>query len=94
MWFKIEIETRLDDRRADRIVSAASAERRNLPLVIAPRKAERILRQRRMVQGDPHPVAKFRVIGPLSNSPIFAKAFGCKAGDAMVRAEDQRCTVW
>jgi endothelin-converting enzyme/putative endopeptidase len=25
--------------------------------------------QKLMVQGDPHPVAKFRVIGPLSNYP-------------------------
>ena len=38
--------------------------------------------QRKMVQGDPHPVAKFRVNGPLSNLPAFSKAFSCKAGDA------------
>jgi len=50
--------------------------------------------QRRMVQGDPHPVAKFRVIGPLSNLPPFAEAFGCKAGAAMVRPATQRCEVW
>jgi putative endopeptidase len=47
-----------------------------------------------MVQGDPHPVAKFRVIGPLSNFPPFADAFSCKAGSAMVRPESQRCVVW
>ena len=50
--------------------------------------------QRLMVQGDPHPVAKFRVIGPLSNTPNFAQAFACKAGAAMVRPDAQRCTVW
>ncbi len=50
--------------------------------------------QRLMVQGDPHPVAKFRVIGPLSNSPNFAKAFSCAAGAAMVRPDATRCTVW
>ena len=33
-----------------------------------------------MIQGDPHPIAKFRVIGPLSNMPEFAHAFSCKAG--------------
>jgi putative endopeptidase len=50
--------------------------------------------QRLMVQGDPHPVAKFRVIGPLSNLPAFQKAFACKPGDAMVRPPDKRCEVW
>ncbi len=50
--------------------------------------------QRTMIQGDPHPVAKFRVIGPLSNLPAFSEAFSCKAGDAMVRPEADRCEVW
>ena len=50
--------------------------------------------QRLMVQGDPHPVAKFRVIGPLSNMPAFQKAFSCKAGSEMVRPPEKRCEVW
>jgi len=50
--------------------------------------------QRKMVQGDPHPIAKFRVIGPLSNLPAFAEAFGCKKDSAMVRASGERCEVW
>ncbi len=50
--------------------------------------------QRLMVQGDPHPVAKFRVIGPLSNFPPFQKTFACKADSPMVRPDDQRCVVW
>jgi len=50
--------------------------------------------QRLMVQGDPHPVAKFRVIGPLSNFPPFASAFSCKLGSAMIRPADQKCVVW
>jgi endothelin-converting enzyme/putative endopeptidase len=50
--------------------------------------------QRLMVQGDPHPVAKFRVIGPLSNFPPFASAFSCKSDSAMVRPAAQRCVVW
>ncbi len=52
----------------------------------------RIEQQWLMVQGDPHPIAKFRVLGPLSNMPEFASAFACKAGSAMVR--DQPCRVW
>jgi putative endopeptidase len=50
--------------------------------------------QRLMVQSDPHPIAKYRVIGPLSNSPDFAKTFQCKPGSAMVRPADKRCQVW
>jgi putative endopeptidase len=43
---------------------------------------------------DPHPLARFRVNGPLSNMPTFAQAFQCKAGDAMVRPPDRRCQIW
>jgi putative endopeptidase len=43
---------------------------------------------------DPHPLPKFRVNGPLSNMPQFAQAFSCKAGDAMVRPEKDRCQIW
>jgi putative endopeptidase len=50
--------------------------------------------QRTMVQSDPHPIAKFRVNGPLSNLPAFVEAFSCKAGDAMVRPKTDRCEVW
>jgi endothelin-converting enzyme/putative endopeptidase len=50
--------------------------------------------QRTMVQGDPHPIAKYRVNGPLSNLPAFRAAFGCKEGDEMVRADADRCEVW
>jgi endothelin-converting enzyme/putative endopeptidase len=49
---------------------------------------------RTMVQGDPHPVAKYRVIGPLSNLPEFQQAFQCKADAPMVRKESERCEVW
>jgi len=50
--------------------------------------------QRLMVQSDPHPVAKYRVIGPLSNLPEFQKAFSCKADAPMVRPAYKRCEVW
>ncbi len=49
---------------------------------------------RTMVQSDPHPISKFRVIGPLSNMPPFATAFSCKPGAAMVRPAEKRCEVW
>jgi endothelin-converting enzyme/putative endopeptidase len=46
------------------------------------------------VRVDPHSPPKFRINGTLSNTPEFAKAFACRAGDPMVRAEEKRCTVW
>jgi putative endopeptidase len=41
---------------------------------------------------DPHPLARFRGNGPLTNMEAFAKAFACKKGDAMVR--EQSCRIW
>jgi endothelin-converting enzyme/putative endopeptidase len=49
---------------------------------------------RQMIQGDPHPVAKWRVIGPLSNLLDFQKTFGCSATAPMVRPAAERCEVW
>jgi len=49
---------------------------------------------RTMAQGDPHPIGKYRVIGPLSNLPEFAKAFGCRKDAPMVRSDADRCDVW
>ena len=43
---------------------------------------------------DPHPLGRFRVNGPLSNMPQFAAAYGCKAGDPMMRPPDERCQIW
>jgi endothelin-converting enzyme/putative endopeptidase len=50
--------------------------------------------QRQIVKGDPHPVPRFRVIGPLSSLPEFAEAFSCKAGTPMVRPPESQCAVW
>jgi endothelin-converting enzyme/putative endopeptidase len=49
---------------------------------------------RTMVQGDPHPIGKYRVIGPLSNLPEFQQAFQCKADAPMIRKPQERCDVW
>ena len=49
---------------------------------------------RNQVVTDPHAPAVWRVMGPLSNLPEFARAFGCKAGDVMVRADSLRAEIW
>jgi putative endopeptidase len=41
---------------------------------------------------DPHSPGRYRVNGVVSNMPEFQQAFGCKAGDAMVR--ENVCRVW
>ncbi|HEV2498890.1 MAG TPA: M13 family metallopeptidase, partial [Terriglobia bacterium] len=50
--------------------------------------------ERLYVTSDPHPIARFRVNGPLSNMPAFAVAWGCKAGDPMVRPPAKQCKIW
>lgn len=41
---------------------------------------------------DPHPLPWFRVIGTVSNLPIFAKAHACPDNAAMIRKET--CKIW
>ena len=43
---------------------------------------------------DSHAPAPFRAIGAPSNMDSFAAAFGCKAGDAMVRPADVKVVIW
>jgi putative endopeptidase len=47
---------------------------------------------RLQVQTNPHSPAEFRVTGVVENMPEFAKAFSCKPGQKMVRANV--CRVW
>ena len=51
-------------------------------------------RLRTRVTVDPHAPEFWRVNGPLSNIPAFAQAFGCKAGDPMVRGRDSIPQIW
>jgi putative endopeptidase len=49
---------------------------------------------RSRVNTDPHAPSEWRTNGPLSNSPQFAKAFGCKEGDPMVRSSGVVPNIW
>jgi putative endopeptidase len=53
---------------------------------------ERLEYARLMANTNPHPLPRFRGNGPLSNMAEFARAFGCKKGDAMVR--ENICKIW
>ena len=43
---------------------------------------------------DPHPLDQFRVDAAISNTPAFAKAWGCAADSKMARPETLRCRIW
>jgi putative endopeptidase len=43
---------------------------------------------------DSHSPARFRANGAPANLEAFARAFGCKPGDAMVREGDQKVAIW
>jgi len=47
---------------------------------------------RQLAQTDSHSPGEFRVIGPVSSMPEFAQAFGCRAGQPMVR--ENACRAW
>lgn len=51
-------------------------------------------RLRSLVKVDPHAPARWRVNGPLANTPAFAAAFGCQPGDPMVRPPELIPRIW
>ncbi|HEV2104264.1 MAG TPA: M13 family metallopeptidase [Candidatus Eisenbacteria bacterium] len=49
---------------------------------------------RTQVLTNPHSPGHWRADGPLSNLKEFQDAWGCKAGDPMVRPDDVRARIW
>ncbi len=58
------------------------------------REKDRPAALRSRVTTDPHSPARWRTNGPLSDDPDFAKTFGCKPGDPMVRPADEVPHIW
>ncbi len=43
---------------------------------------------------NPHSPGRYRINGVVVNMPEFGKAFGCKAGQPMIKPDDKVCRVW
>lgn len=50
--------------------------------------------ERLQVNTDPHSPARFRVNGPLANTPEFANAFSIPEGTPLQRPVDRRAKIW
>jgi putative endopeptidase len=49
--------------------------------------------ERLYLRTDGHSLARFRVTGPLQQSPNFARAFSCEPGKTLI-SESQRANIW
>ena len=47
---------------------------------------------KKQVSSNPHSPSKYRINGPMMNTPAFAEAFQCKKGSKM--APESRCLIW
>jgi len=84
-----------DDPAANRTIDGLSQDQRffaNWATVWRRNFTDGELRVR--LETDPHAPANFRANGTPSNMPAYAAAFGCKAGDPMVRSDAERVVIW
>jgi len=90
----LALERLLEGRKRDPIDGFTPEQRFFLGYAQMWRSVARPEYLRTRVNTDPHAPWMWRVNGPLSNMPEFAAAWGCKAGDPMVRSADKRAAIW
>lgn len=89
------LEHALDrDGRPGRIDGYTPEQRYFLSYAQSWRGVTRPAELRTRVTVDSHSPERWRVNGPISNTPAFAQAFGCKPGDPMVRPLDSVPQIW
>jgi putative endopeptidase len=88
------LERSLENKRMPLIEGYTPEQRFFLSYARVWRRKSRPEATRTQVLTDPHSPGHFRVIGPLSNLPEFAQAWGCKEGDPMVRPASVRARIW
>lgn len=88
------LQKRLGDGNREKIDGFTPEQRFFLSWSQAWRRLYRTEELKVRVQTDPHSPSQYRANGPLSNMPMFYKAFGCKEGDAMYRNDKDRVVIW
>jgi putative endopeptidase len=88
------LEKALKGRKRERIDGFTPEQRFFLSFAQIWRNNVRPEAVRLRINTDPHSPGEFRCVGTVSNMPEFAKAFGLKEGDKMVRAENERAKIW
>jgi predicted metalloendopeptidase len=58
------------------------------------REKDRPEAEREQILGDPHPIARYRVNGTLSDEVTFYRAFDVAPGSPMWKPEGKRCRIW
>jgi putative endopeptidase len=81
-------------RKGEKIAGLTPTQRYFLGYALGWLHHQREEQLRRGLLSDVHAPAKWRVIGPLSNIPDFAEAFGIKPGQSMWRAPEAHVHVW
>jgi len=88
------LEKAIEGRKREKIDGFTPEQRFFLSWARVWRRLDRDESLRTLVQTNPHSPSVWRVNGPLSNLPEFARAFACPTGTPMVRGKDVQARIW